>query len=45
MPAALKVVFQYARYDACAFNLDITLPVFERAPDLTIVNGYNTGRR
>jgi hypothetical protein len=42
MPAASEVVLQYARYYAFAFDLDIARPVFERAPDWTIVNGRNT---
>jgi hypothetical protein len=42
MPAASEVVRQYALYYAFAFNLDIARPVFERAPDWTIVNGRNT---
>ena len=39
MPAASEVVRQQARYYAFAFNLDIARPVFERAPDLTVVPG------
>jgi hypothetical protein len=42
MPAASEVVRQYARYHAFAFNLDIARPVFERAPDLTVVPGRIT---
>ena len=42
MPAASEVVRQYARYYAFAFNLDIARPVFERAPDLTVVTGRTT---
>jgi hypothetical protein len=41
MPAAGKVVRQYARNYTCTFNLDIARPVFERAPDL-IVPGRTT---
>ncbi len=41
MPAASEIVCQYARYYAFAFNLNITRPVFERAPDWTIVPGLN----
>lgn len=37
MPAATKVVRQYACYYAFAFNLDIARPVLERACDLTVV--------
>jgi hypothetical protein len=36
MPAAIKVVVQYARYYAFVFNLDIARPVFERAPGWTV---------
>jgi hypothetical protein len=42
MPAASKVVRQYARYYACAFNLDIARPVLERAPYLSVVTGRTT---
>ncbi len=42
MPAASEVVRQYARYYTFAFNLDIARPVFERAPDLTVVAGRTT---
>ena len=41
MPAASEVVCQYARYYAFALNLDITRPVFERAPDWAVVTGRN----
>jgi len=39
MPAAGEVIREYARYYSCAFNLDIARPVFERAPDWTVVTG------
>jgi hypothetical protein len=39
MSAACEVVREDARYYACAFNLDIARPVFERALDLTVVTG------
>jgi hypothetical protein len=39
MPAARQVICEDARYYACAFNLDIARPVFERAPDRTVVTG------
>ena len=42
MPAAREVIREYARYYTFAFNLDIARPVFERAPDLTIVTGRTT---
>jgi hypothetical protein len=43
MPAASEVVRQYARYYSFAFNLDIASPVFERAPDLTVVPSRTNG--
>jgi hypothetical protein len=42
MPAASEVVRQYAGYYAFAFNLDIARPVFERAPDWTVVADRTT---
>ena len=42
MPATRKVVREYARYYAFAFNLNIARPVFERAPDWTVVTGGTT---
>jgi hypothetical protein len=37
MPAASEVICQHTRYYAFTFNLYITRPVFERAPELTVV--------
>ena len=42
MPAASEVIIEYARYYAFVFNLDIARPVFERAPDWTVVTGRTT---
>ena len=42
MRATREVVREYARYYAFAFNLDIARPVFERAPDWTVVTGRTT---
>jgi hypothetical protein len=42
MPAAGEVIREYASYYAFAFNLNIARPVFERAPDWTIVAGRTT---
>ena len=39
MPAAGEVVRDYPRYYAFAFNLDIARPVFERAPNFTVIPG------
>ena len=42
MPAAREVICEYARHYAFAFNLDIARPVFERAPDGTVVPARTT---
>jgi hypothetical protein len=40
MPVAVQIVREYARNYALAFNLNIARPVFERAPDLTVVTRH-----